>query len=68
MWMDAYVQETLLRQRLTDLDRQAERARILRGDGSHHAPPTPTLSERIARVLRRRRWSTSGLVPQLRSR
>ena len=29
MWMDAYVQETLLRQHLTDLDRRAERARIL---------------------------------------
>jgi hypothetical protein len=65
MWMDAYVQETLLRQRLTDLDRQTERARILRGDRSHHVP---TLSERLARVLRRPRWFASGLVPHLRSR
>jgi hypothetical protein len=66
MWMDAYVQETLLRQRLTDVDRHAERARMLHGDRSDPAPPS--LSERVARILRRPRWSASRLVPQLRNR
>jgi hypothetical protein len=45
MWMDTYVQETLLREHLIDLDRRAERARLLRGARRR---PTVGLAERIA--------------------
>ena len=66
MWMDSYVQETLLHQHMADIERRAERARLLRAD----APPVRPMSlvARVSQLLRLRLRSAPRLVPQLRSR
>lgn len=52
MWMDSYVQYTLMREQMTDMTRRAELNRLLRGKPTRHTPIG--IRERVSGLLRRK--------------